>query len=62
MVGLVPLLLGTASQPAIRPHPAVPFVAKSDRTALLFCAIVNRWQELSALAGAPLAQAAVRSA
>ncbi len=33
---LVPLLLGTASQPAIRPHPAVPFVAKSDRTALLF--------------------------
>jgi soluble lytic murein transglycosylase len=33
---LVPLLLGSASQPAIRPHPAVPFVAKSDRTALLF--------------------------
>ena len=33
---LVPLLLGTASQPAIRPHSAVPFVAKSDRTALLF--------------------------
>ncbi|HEX5719398.1 MAG TPA: lytic transglycosylase domain-containing protein [Thermoanaerobaculia bacterium] len=33
---LVPLLLGSASQPAVRPHPAVPFVAKSDRTALLF--------------------------
>ena len=33
---LVPLLLGSASQPAIRPNPAVPFVAKSDRTALIF--------------------------
>ena len=37
-------------------------VYDTDRTALLFCAIVNRWQELSALAGAPLAQAAVGSA
>ena len=33
---LVPLLLGSASQPAIRPHPSVPFVAQSDRTSLLF--------------------------
>lgn len=33
---LVPLLLGSASQPAIRPNPAVPFVTKSDRTSLLF--------------------------
>ena len=33
---LVPLLLGSASQPAIRPHPEVPFIGKSDRTALLF--------------------------
>ncbi|HET9227870.1 MAG TPA: transglycosylase SLT domain-containing protein [Thermoanaerobaculia bacterium] len=33
---LVPLLLGSASQPAIRPNPAVPFVTKTDRTALLF--------------------------
>jgi len=33
---LVPLLLGSASQPAIRPHPEVPFTVKSDRTALLF--------------------------
>jgi soluble lytic murein transglycosylase len=32
----VPLLLGSASQPAIRPHPAFPFVTKSDRTSLLF--------------------------
>jgi soluble lytic murein transglycosylase len=33
---LVPLLLGSASQPAIRPHSAVPFVTSSDRTALLY--------------------------
>ena len=36
LVLLVPLLLGSASQPAIRPHPDVPFVGKSDRTTLLF--------------------------
>ncbi|HEX6862140.1 MAG TPA: hypothetical protein VF414_04945, partial [Thermoanaerobaculia bacterium] len=33
---LVPLLLGSASQPAIRPNSAVPFVTKTDRNALLF--------------------------
>jgi len=33
---LVPLLLGSASQPAIRPHPQAPVVGKSDRNTLLF--------------------------
>lgn len=36
LVLLVPLLLGSASRPAMRPHPEAPLAASSDRTTMLF--------------------------